>query len=120
MAKTATATKTRNNKTAKANTPVTGNVVKRDKYSYKTSDVKTASGKRKSIDNDDALSKAMRGMDRKAIGKVLSMNGLGDRVEKHVHLNDGMFRMVSGQALRAMIKRGEPVKIDNKTTITKL
>lgn len=97
-----------------------GNVVNREKYDYKTSDVKTAGGKRKTVDNGDALSVALRGADREKIDSILKLNGMEDRVEKHKHLNDGMYRMISGQALRALLRKNTPVRLSTKKKIEAL
>lgn len=97
-----------------------GNVVNREKYNYNTSTVDTGNGKRKAVDNGDALSDALRALDRKGISEVLRLNGLGDRVEKHAHLNNGMFRMISGQSLRALLKKGTPIKLNKKEVLEAL
>lgn len=88
---------------------------------YKVSDTKTASG-RKSVDNDDAVAKKLRG---KTLNEVRDIaiaaglgprwNGTGDFKDKRAwkDLNPGQARMAVGNALRAL-ERGGKKKVAKK------
>lgn len=91
----------------------TASVISKEKAAtYKVSDVKTASGKRKSVDNDDKVAKALRGKSVDDLAKIASKNKLGDRFKTwRGNLNEGMVRMAIGNALRAMVRHKEPVHL---------
>ena len=99
-------------KTATKKAPKKGetkSVISADKAAkYKVSDVKTASGKRKSVDNDDKIAKALRGKSVDDLRKIANKTGLGDRFKANwSKLNPGMLRMSMGNALRAKARHGE-------------
>ncbi len=71
---------------------------------YHVSDTKTAGG-RKSVDNNDAVAKAMRGLDTDALRKFAKDEGGKELVERFdgwaKKLNAGQVRMTLGNAVRA-------------------
>ncbi|MDD1762968.1 MAG: hypothetical protein LUQ59_12125 [Methanothrix sp.] len=105
-------------------------VIDTSKYDYKTLRVRDRNGKlRHSVSNGDAVSLAMLNMDHDALVNVMLANKLEDRFSKHAKtLNHGHFRMILGQALRALVRRGKKVKIgkhriealDQKIDVSKL
>lgn len=79
------------------------------RYGYGTTKVRGANGKiRHSRGNGDAVARALLGADFDA---VLKANGLTERMKAHADKNSGQFRMIGGNMLRALIKKGEPVTI---------
>jgi hypothetical protein len=81
---------------------------------YQTHDVKTASGKRKSVDVGDRLAAKLRGMDVAGVVKVLKDNGI--EVPKNLKdRNPGMARMVLGNSLRGFIRKGGKLNIGGVT-----
>lgn len=98
-------------------------MIDRDKYAYDPIRYTDASGKtRHSVGNGDALARAMLGMDTEAILKATKANGLGALVEKHRNnkkINQGHLRMLCGNALRALIRKGTSVVV-NGVEIKKL
>ena len=66
---------------------------------YHLSNVKTPSG-RKTLDTNDKVAKSLRGLTRPKLAKLASKKLGAVRVAKWKGLNDGMFRMVVGNALR--------------------
>lgn len=92
-------------KAAKKPANETKSVISRERAStYKVSDVKTASGKRKSVDNDDETARMLRGKSREDLVALAKRHGLEDRLKKWKDLNEGMFRMTFGNALRAVLR----------------
>lgn len=90
-------------------------IIDRDKYNYERvqyADPKTGK-RRSSYSNGDAVATAMLGIDQKGLEKVMRDNGLKEKLGKHVEsaANPGQFRMLLGNSLRAMVKRGEEVTI---------
>lgn len=89
---------------------------------YKKMKVRDADGKLKhTANNGDAVAKAMlaytsAGGDLKALA---DKNGLTDKFKGLTGGNPGLVRMSLGVMLRAMVRRGEPVKI-GKITVEKL
>lgn len=77
---------------------------------YITSNVKTASGKRKSVDTGDCLAKLLRGKSVEDLLKVAKDNGV--QAERWLHLNPGRFRMQVGRALRMILNAGNPLIVD--------
>ena len=70
--------------------------------------------------NGDAIAKAMAGLTPAQVKKAMSSNGLGKKLGHHYgKLNNGRFRMVVGNSLRAMVHNGTPVTI-NGITVSKL
>lgn len=70
--------------------------------------------------NGDAISIAMRGMEIGDVKKAMKDNGLAKKLGHHYGvLNNGRFRMVVGNCLRAMVLNDKPVTI-NGTVIKKL
>lgn len=84
---------------------------------YVKSDVKTAGGKRKSMDIGDTLAKALRGKDADELTKICEKNGID--TSRWTHLQPGRFRMQVGRALRVHIRHGKPIKV-GKQVIDKL
>lgn len=83
---------------------------------YKVSDVKTPSG-RKSVDNDDATARKLRGKSLNEVRDIAVEAGLGPRwngtgefKDKRAwkDLNPGQARMAVGNALRAIERGGKP------------
>lgn len=77
--------------------------------------------KRKGISNGDAIARALESLDHDGLVKVLKANKLYDgKYDKHDGtINNGRFRMLAGNSLRAMVMRKQPVKI-GKLTIERL
>lgn len=84
---------------------------------YVKSDVKTAGGKRKSMDKGDELAQALRGKNTDELASIAKANKID--VSRWTHLNPGRFRMQVGRALRMIIKSGKAVKV-GKTQIKAL
>lgn len=95
---------------------VTGSIINADAAAqYKVSDTKTPSG-RKSVDNDDAVARKLRG---KTLNEVRDIaieaglgprwNGTGEYKDKRAwkDLNPGQARMAVGNALRALERGGK-------------
>lgn len=101
----------------------TAKMIDRDKYDYQPVRYTDAAGKtRHSAGNGDALARALLGLDLEAVIKVAKANGLDDLVKKHQSnktVNAGQFRMILGNALRALVRKGEEVAV-NGTVIKKL
>lgn len=75
---------------------------------------------KRSYHNGDAIARALHGLDHGAIVKVVKANKLWDRyADLDGKLNNGRFRMLAGNSLRAKVLRGEPVKV-GKITIERL
>lgn len=74
--------------------------------SYHVSDVKTASGRRKSVDNNDKIAKELRGADIDTLAKVAKRHKVSDRFDawQKKGLNPGMIRMNLGNVLRAQAR----------------
>lgn len=98
-------------KARKTKTDGTGSVIDRSKHKYQVHEVKTASGKRKSVDNSDRIAAALRGLDADGVKKVAKDNGLTLKE----YPNEGMLRMNVGNMLRGMVRRKEKVNIDGKS-----
>lgn len=79
---------------------------------YVKSDVRTAGGKRKSIDKGDELARLLRGRPMDELIKICSANNID--TTRWTHLNFGRFRMQVGRALRLIMKKGGTVKIGAK------
>jgi len=80
----------------------TGAVIKyeviRDKY--KVHDVKTGSGKRRAVDNDDRVSVALRGLTEKEWATVAKENA----VKIKASLTPGLRRLALGNSLRRLMR----------------
>lgn len=100
-------------KVAKASNGETKSVVDTTRYTYETSDTKTASG-RKSVDVGDRVAVAMRGLDAKAALKALKDNGLKPNPAWSPDLNPGLLRMSIGNMLRKVVRGGTSVQIGDK------
>lgn len=96
---------------------MTANLYSRYAGNYVKSDVKTAGGKRKSMDKGDALAQALRGKSVEELSDIATTNKID--VARWTHLNPGRFRMQVGRALRLIIKNGKSIKV-GKTTIKEL
>ena len=100
----------------KAATPL---MIDRERYGYKPAKYTNAEGKtRYSVGNGDALARALIGMDLEAVIKVAKANGLGELVSRHTsnkNVNTGQLRMILGNALRALVRKGTPVKVGDVT-----
>lgn len=91
-------------------------VIPRDRAkSYTVSDVKTASGKRKSIDTNDEVAVMLRGKSVEELQTIAARYGLEDRFkEKWAHLNPGMIRMSFGNALRGVMRQKAAAKAEKE------
>lgn len=79
---------------------------------YGRTRVLTAEGKvRHSATNGDAVAQAMFGMSRDDLVTAATVNGLETRMLKHNDKPNGQFRMNLGNMLRAMVRKGNAVKI---------
>lgn len=76
---------------------------------YVKSEVKTAGGKRKSMDIGDALAQALRGKTTEELTTICNSNGVD--TSRWTHLQPGRFRMQVGRALRVIIRHGKSVKV---------
>lgn len=92
---------------------MSGQILDTEKYKYKRIRVRDKNtGKvRYSANNGDAVARAMFGMDKGQMVRVMNENGLTGRLGHHSAKNAGHFRMVLGQALRSIIARGEQIHI---------
>lgn len=89
-------------------------IIDRSKYEYGTvrvADPKT--GKvRNSTSNGDSVARALLAIPFDDLMKVAKKNGIEDTIAKHVNnLNPGQVRMITGNALRAKVRKGEEVII---------
>lgn len=68
---------------------------------------------RTGLNNGDAIARALSGLKHEDIVKVAKANRLYDgKYDKHDgKLNNGRFRMLLGNSLRAKVKAKQPVKI---------
>lgn len=84
-----------------------------DKYKYTRVKLRGPDGKAKySAMSADAIARSMWGLDNKAVIKILQDNAL-DHVVKHAETKStGHFRMIAGQALRAVINKGAGVMVN--------
>lgn len=96
-------------------------MIDRSKYEYERTKFVGKDGKvRTSVGKGDAVARAMLGMSEDDLLKCAKANKLSDKIiGHHGNVNPGQFRMFVGNALRAKVKRGEPVTI-GKHTIEKL
>lgn len=90
-----------------------GGLIDRKKYNYQATKIKTKDGKvRKSYGNGDAVAKAMLGLDSDQLVTVIKKNKLDDKLGKHIgNVNAGQMRMFVGNALRALVRKGNTVTI---------
>lgn len=109
------AKKTKSKKTDKAEKGAS--LIDRDKYQYEKRDVKTASGKRKVVDNGDRIAKAMAGVTTEDLQKIADKNGIEKKMSSYP--NPGMARMNLGNMLRAKVRGGTKVDI-NGTVVASL
>lgn len=94
-------------------------VVDVSKYKYNRIKVRGPDGvARYSAGNQDAVAKALTGMNKQQLFDVSLANGL--KLDTHFKLrNDGHFRMIVGQALRNIIIKGGKIDV-NGVEITNL
>lgn len=99
----------------------TGQMIDTKRYAYPRVKIRGKDGKaRYSAGNQDAVARAMLGMDKAALVATMKANKLEDKCAKHSKgKNSGHFRMILGQALRGKVNRDEAVKVRG-ITITKL
>lgn len=105
----------------------TGDVIDREKYSYGRTRVKGEDGKvRTSTGNGDAVARAMLTvpLGEDAMKKVIKVNGLNDKLGKHIGIgsgiNPGQLRMIVGNALRAIVRKGEQSVTIGEIVVKKL
>lgn len=97
-------------------TVATGSMIDRNKYGYARTKFIGPDGKaRYSAGNGDAVAKALLGVTGAKFDKVVRDAGLKDLAAKHSDKNPGQFRMVIGNALRAIIRKGGSVVIGDNT-----
>lgn len=90
--------------------------INRAKYDYVVhDDIKTPSG-RASVDNNDAVAAALRGMTVEQVMDTLTKSG-GTVQTKWVNLNQGMQRMAAGNVIRRIYNAGEPVLLPDGTKL---
>lgn len=100
-------------------------MIDRSKYDYAPTTFKDPkTGKtRRSLGNGDAVARAMLGLDKDDLLKVVRANGLAEKLAgKADAVNPGQFRMMVGNALRGLVRKlkdGESIKI-GKHEITSL
>lgn len=92
----------------------TAPVINTGSYNYGKVKVKDADGKsRTSRGNGDAVATAMLGLSHDELLKVMKKNGLTDKLgDKPGKVNNGQFRMLLGNSLRALVRGGTPVDIN--------
>lgn len=62
--------------------------------------------------NGDAVATAMLGLDHDALVKVMRANGLADKLGAYANpAVAGRFRMLLGNSLRALVRKGTPVDV---------
>lgn len=89
-------------------------IINREKYAYERTAYVSEDGKKKhSTGKNDAVARAMLGMDQDALIAVMKANeGMFEKLGKHVgNVNPGQLRMFIGNSLRARIKKGTPVQV---------
>ena len=85
-------------------------VINRDKYNYDRVRFKDSEGKvRHSASNGDAVAKAMLGLTADQIQEAIRVNGLADKLGSYK--NAGLLRMAVGNALRALVRKGQSVTV---------
>lgn len=95
---------------------VTGSMIDRNKYGYERTKFVGADGKaRYSAGNGDAVAQALLGVTGTKFDKVVRDAGLKDLAAKHAGKNPGQFRMIIGNALRAIVRKGGTVVIGDNT-----
>lgn len=94
-------------------------IIDREKYNYDRVKVQDKEGKtRYSYSKGDAVARAMLGMDHEDLVKIVKGNKvLDERIGRHADkpANSGQFRMMVGNSIRALVKRGTPVKVGKHT-----
>ena len=90
----------------------TGAVIKYEKIqTYKVNDVRTGSGKRRAVDNNDVVSNALRGKTDKEWATIAKENG----IEIKSKLQAGLRRLALGNALRRLVRVNGKIKVLGKT-----
>lgn len=91
-----------------------GQILNTQRYKYKRIRVRGPDGKvLYSANNGDPIARLMLGAGKDELVKIMEENGLTARLGIHSTKNAGHFRMVLGQALRVLISRKVPVRINN-------
>lgn len=80
---------------------------------YKVHDVKTGSGKRRAVDNNDRVASALRGLSEREWKKVASENKI--KVKNFDTLNAGLRRLALGNALRRVMRVEGKMTVLGKT-----
>lgn len=65
----------------------------------------------RSLNNGDSVSRALFGLDRDGVNKVLRANGMGAWVKTSAKLNHGQHRMVAGNKLRSLVRGGTVAQV---------
>lgn len=98
-------------------TKSSSNVVDRSRYGYQANKEQKTAGGRASVDNNDPLAQALRGLDADAVVDLVRANG-GEVNPNWEHLNQGLRRMSAGNILRKLARRSEGIKV--RDTVVKL
>lgn len=88
-------------------------MIDRSKYKYDPisyTDPKTGK-KRRSLGNGDAVARAMLGLSADDLVTVCKANGLDELAAKKDAINPGQFRMMVGNALRGLVRKGTAVNV---------
>lgn len=80
---------------------------------YKVHDVKTGSGKRRAVDNNDKVAAALRGLNEKEHGRVAKENKI--KIKNFDTLNVGLRRLALGNALRRLMRTDKKISVLGKT-----
>lgn len=95
----------------KATEPKSG-IVDRKHYQYQRSKSVTKDGTSvRTLNNGDAVARALTGMSRPAINRVLQDLGEMKWVRSSGKLNVGQHRMIAGNKIRAKVRKGVSVSI---------
>lgn len=79
---------------------------------YKRMTATGPSGKKvRSLNNGDAVARALFGMSRKDVNSVLRSNGMGKWAKDSDKMNAGQHRMVAGNKLRHLVRTGNEVVV---------
>lgn len=78
---------------------------------YVTHDVKTGSGKRRAVDNDDKVASALRGTTEKDWAKIAKENG----IKININLQAGLRRLALGNSLRRVLRVEKKISVLGKT-----
>jgi hypothetical protein len=93
-------------------------VIDRLKYQYEQSDVKTASGKRKTVDNGDDVAQVLRGKTAEEALTIAELNGATrDQIGNWKTKNPGMVRMNVGNFLRGVARKGGKIKVSGRKSV---